>query len=330
MRVNVYAEEMTDRIQIISKEIEGQKFTGLRFYLELPATVNGQQYQGPFMHHPGDDDSGAVTFWGKQDLRKALYLAIQQLDEHYGNTLRPCAGIPPQVFTGSQEFQGYGYTTSRGTTVAVQRCVGGDAIRVSAYNPANDETDRSSELFFSAEAATALYDLLDLVLPKAPQQIYDTIFDERPVNTEHRFFEPIWQAIKGWDIQRSEGAGYAGATGTDVQIIIDSLKLDESDGVMRIALERARQVKDEGYTLKEDRTYTWPALARAASCYAMQASLDSGGRASTRESAPSRWPFGREWWKPGKDDTNASKIRELEKAGALIAAEIDRLMALEG
>jgi hypothetical protein len=30
MRVNVYAEEMTDRIEIISKEIDGHKFTGLR------------------------------------------------------------------------------------------------------------------------------------------------------------------------------------------------------------------------------------------------------------------------------------------------------------
>jgi len=39
MRVNVYAEEMTDRVEIIAKEIDGTKFTGLRFYLYLPATV---------------------------------------------------------------------------------------------------------------------------------------------------------------------------------------------------------------------------------------------------------------------------------------------------
>lgn len=92
MRVNVYAEEMTDRIEIISKEIEGQTFTGLRFYLELPATeyriVGGvtktRQVQGAFMHHPGDDDSAAVTFWGKQDLRTVLRLALVKLDEHYG------------------------------------------------------------------------------------------------------------------------------------------------------------------------------------------------------------------------------------------------------
>lgn len=83
MRVNVYAEEMTDRIEIISKKIEGHDFTGLRIYLELPATIDGRQYQGPFMHRPGDDDSSAVTFWGKRDLRMVLRKALEMLDEHY-------------------------------------------------------------------------------------------------------------------------------------------------------------------------------------------------------------------------------------------------------
>ena len=83
MRVNVYAEEITDRIQIISKTVNGQTFTGLRFYLELPATVNGIQYQGPFMHGVDDDDSGAVTFWGKRDLRVAFRKALAALDDHY-------------------------------------------------------------------------------------------------------------------------------------------------------------------------------------------------------------------------------------------------------
>jgi hypothetical protein len=84
MRVNVYAEEMTDRLEIISKEIDGHKFTGLRFYLELPVTdPAGQQVQGPFIHHPGDDDSSAVTFWGKRDLRDLLRNALAILDAHY-------------------------------------------------------------------------------------------------------------------------------------------------------------------------------------------------------------------------------------------------------
>lgn len=85
MRVNVYAEEMTDRIEIISKTIDGQVFTGIRFYLELPVTVAGEQLAGPFIHKPGDDDSSAVTFWGKKDMRTMLKIALELLDNYYGN-----------------------------------------------------------------------------------------------------------------------------------------------------------------------------------------------------------------------------------------------------
>jgi len=91
MRVNVYAEEMTQRVEIIDKEIDGTKFTGLRFYLELPVTQMTRQgpvqVSGPFMHHAGDDDSSAVTFWGKQDLRRVLKKALKLLDEHYGEPM---------------------------------------------------------------------------------------------------------------------------------------------------------------------------------------------------------------------------------------------------
>jgi hypothetical protein len=84
MRVNVYAEEMTDRIDIVQKE----GFTGLRIYLELPVTIlhpNGmtEVRRGPFIHKPGDDDSSAVTFWGKRDLRDVLRKALAALDDHY-------------------------------------------------------------------------------------------------------------------------------------------------------------------------------------------------------------------------------------------------------
>jgi hypothetical protein len=100
MRVNVYAEEMTDRIEIVSKEIDGHVFTGLRFYLELPASFvpDGERgmrpadvsdpqqaahFKAPFIHRPGDDDSSAITFWGKRDLREVLKLAQEKLDKHY-------------------------------------------------------------------------------------------------------------------------------------------------------------------------------------------------------------------------------------------------------
>ena len=114
MRVNVYAEEMTDRVEIISKEIDGHTFTGLRFYLELPASTyryavgnavdksvdprtfesEVRQIQGPFIHRPGDDDSAAVTFWGKRDLRDVLRRALACLDDHYNKRDNPTTGSP--------------------------------------------------------------------------------------------------------------------------------------------------------------------------------------------------------------------------------------------
>jgi len=82
MRVNVYAEEMTDRIEVISKTVDGQVFTGVRFWLELPVSVGDgeMQMRGPFMHGPGDDDSSAVTFWGKDKLRGCLQQALNLLE----------------------------------------------------------------------------------------------------------------------------------------------------------------------------------------------------------------------------------------------------------
>lgn len=102
MRVNIYAEEMPPKpiVEVISKTVEGNTFTGLRIYLQLPASYHlgphgeavpassgdleqAHQMQAPFIHHPGDDDSSAITFWGKRDLREVLDVALAKLDEHY-------------------------------------------------------------------------------------------------------------------------------------------------------------------------------------------------------------------------------------------------------
>src|SRR5690606_18045251 len=37
-----------------------------------------------FLHRDGDDDSSAVTFWGKRKLRETLQRAIDLIDAHYG------------------------------------------------------------------------------------------------------------------------------------------------------------------------------------------------------------------------------------------------------
>jgi hypothetical protein len=85
---------MTDRVEVISKTTEDGEFTGLRIYLELPVTIpavggDNRNVAGPFIHRPGDDDSAAVTFWGKKDLRDVLLKAIEKLDAHYAATRTP-------------------------------------------------------------------------------------------------------------------------------------------------------------------------------------------------------------------------------------------------
>jgi hypothetical protein len=94
MRVNIYSEEMTDRIEIIEKTTPEGTFTGLRFYMELPVTKPNEHggmaiYRGPFMHRPGDDDSAAVTFWGGEgtDLRDLFTLALAKLNDYHAKAV---------------------------------------------------------------------------------------------------------------------------------------------------------------------------------------------------------------------------------------------------
>ena len=51
--------------------------------VKLGAQPGIAHVSGPFMHRAGDDDSSAVTFWGKRDLREVLKQALTLLDEHY-------------------------------------------------------------------------------------------------------------------------------------------------------------------------------------------------------------------------------------------------------
>ena len=90
-----------------------------------------------------------------------------------------------------------------------------------------------------------------------------------------------------------------------------------------IAAERWRQIEGEGWTPKRDDNHTDEELAIAAATYAMpeKKRLYRGLWRAGDGVMPHDWPF--EWdWKP----TPGDRIRELVKAGALIVAEIDRLM----
>jgi len=87
----------------------------------------------------------------------------------------------------------------------------------------------------------------------------------------------------------------------------------QPDGASLIAAERVRQII-EGWTPERDDDHGDGELAKAAACYALEHTAHNDMTAM--------WPWGEEAWKPH------SPLRDLVRAGALIAAEIDRLQRL--
>lgn len=130
-------------------------------------------------------------------------------------------------------------------------------------------------------------------------------------------------------------------------------------GVELIATERQRQIDVEGYAPEHDDEHTPGSLRRAAATYLLACRAIDGAAGWLRDAqklgepyltdakasvadplgkyygrdhdgnvnVPSdgEWPFDAEWWKPSNDP-----VRNLVKAGALIAAEIDRLLRAQG
>jgi len=92
-------------------------------------------------------------------------------------------------------------------------------------------------------------------------------------------------------------------------------------GAELITDERTRQISKEGWTPEHDDGHNEGEMTEAAICYA-QASQFVGRSISMGliQDTPERWPWDHEWWKPSQD-----RVRNLVKAGALIAAEIDRI-----
>ena len=100
----------------------------------------------------------------------------------------------------------------------------------------------------------------------------------------------------------------------------------ESRGVFVIDAERRRQLYQEGYDSRHDREHVRGELADGAAVYAMtEESLKKYMLWSPNPDVPSLWPFEEAMYKP----TPNNRIRQLAKAGAMIAAEIDRLMDKE-
>lgn len=95
---------------------------------------------------------------------------------------------------------------------------------------------------------------------------------------------------------------------------------DLPPGVERIAAERRRQIEAEGWTPEHDAEHVGWELSRAAKCYIEAADYASANSRVLRPT-PATWPWDVSAWRPTTDP-----VRMLAKAGALIAAEIDRLV----
>lgn len=96
-------------------------------------------------------------------------------------------------------------------------------------------------------------------------------------------------------------------------------------GIELIAEERQRQIKKEGWTAEHDVEHKEGELANAAAYYAMtEDMIDFIDNEWGNDMHLHIWPFELKWLKR----TPENRVRELQKAGALIAAEIDRLNSL--
>ena len=109
--------------------------------------------------------------------------------------------------------------------------------------------------------------------------------------------------------------------------------MDNKTGAELIAAERARQMEKEGWSEAHDDEHDDRELALAAVSYVSHATQrawlvatfpENGLEQYQGDEAPDEWPWAPPYWKP-KDP-----IRDLVRAGALIAAEIDRLQRLQG
>ena len=89
-------------------------------------------------------------------------------------------------------------------------------------------------------------------------------------------------------------------------------------GVALIAAERQRQIEVEGWTPEHDKQHMGEELALAGAAYALLA-------AGMKTTARWLWPWDEDSWKPKRN-----RRSNLIRAGALIAAELDRIAERAG
>lgn len=107
----------------------------------------------------------------------------------------------------------------------------------------------------------------------------------------------------------------------DTLNMVNNLSSTAFNGVKIIANERNRQIIEKGWSIEHDIIgNNDEQLAQAAALYALPKD-----RREYEYSINNLWPWDKKWYKPSQNDDIESRIQELAKAGALIAAEIDRL-----
>ncbi|QBR38326.1 hypothetical protein ETW23_00320 [Leisingera sp. NJS201] len=89
-------------------------------------------------------------------------------------------------------------------------------------------------------------------------------------------------------------------------------------GIEAIAAERQRQIEKEGWTPAHDDEHSDGAMSAAAAAYAFSAFTNTNYRADAAN-PQGFWPWDIGWWKP------KTPREDLVRAGALIAAEIERI-----
>ena len=108
-----------------------------------------------------------------------------------------------------------------------------------------------------------------------------------------------------------------------------TITMPPNSGVAQIHAERMRQIHSEGWTPEHDNEHKYGELAAAGAWYADAAVAVARGGLHCEDIEEIKfntmefWPWDEEWCKPSTDP-----ISNLIKAGALIAAEIDRLERL--
>jgi hypothetical protein len=107
-------------------------------------------------------------------------------------------------------------------------------------------------------------------------------------------------------------------------------------GIALIEAERRRQISAEGWDAEHDNRHDAGEMALAASCYASPTLLyEMKPNYANQIVFVDPWPWEDCWDKRQRDGnvimpnsfcTTKERIRQLSKAGALIAAELDRLL----